>query len=39
MKIGQVSFWVPEGDIEEYIGEYTKYNIPKHSIYDLLLGK
>jgi dCTP deaminase len=37
MKIGQVSFWVPEGEIEEYSGTYTNYDGPKHSIYDLLL--
>jgi len=37
MKIGQVSFWVPTGDIEEYSGVYTQYDVPKHSIYDLLL--
>lgn len=33
MKIGQVSFWVPEGEIKEYKGEYTNYNSPKHTIY------
>jgi dCTP deaminase len=37
MKIGQVSFWVPAGDIREYSGAYTAYDVPKHSIYDLLL--
>jgi dCTP deaminase len=37
MKIGQVSFWVPCGIIKEYSGNYTNFNIPKHSIYDLLL--
>jgi dCTP deaminase len=37
MKIGQVSFWVPAGDISEYSGTYTKYDIPKHSIYERLL--
>ncbi len=36
MKIGQVSFWIPEGDIIEYTGLYTNFNIPKHSYYDLL---
>jgi dCTP deaminase len=36
MKIGQVSFWVPTGDIEEYSGSYTQYDVPTHSIYDLL---
>jgi dCTP deaminase len=32
MKIGQVSFWVPVGNINLYHGEYNKYNIPKESI-------
>lgn len=39
MRIGQVSFWVPEGDVMEYVGEYTNYSTPKYSIYNLLLGK
>jgi len=39
MKIGQVSFWVPTGDIEEYSGSYAQYDVPTHSIYDLLLRK
>jgi dCTP deaminase len=32
MKIGQVSFWVPTGNINLYNGEYNKYNIPKECI-------
>jgi len=32
MKIGQVSFWVPIGDINLYDGEYNKYNTPKECI-------
>jgi len=36
MKIGQISFWVPFGDIIAYNGQYTNYGIPKHSIYKLL---
>lgn len=32
MIIGQVSFWVPEGNIKLYDGEYNKYNIPQESI-------
>lgn len=29
MKIGQVSFWRPYGDISTYRGEYTEYSIPR----------
>jgi dCTP deaminase len=36
MKIGQVSFWDPEGDVVEYNGQYTSFNTPKSSIYSLL---
>ena len=32
MKIGQVSFWLPEGEISfYYLGEYTNHNLPKYS--------
>lgn len=33
MKIGQVSFWVPQGDLTPYQGKYTEFNKPKKSIY------
>lgn len=33
MKIGQVSFWVPSGDILEYTGPYTEYDTPQQCIY------
>lgn len=36
MKIGQVSFWVPEGDIVEYNGSYTNFNVPRHCDHRLL---
>lgn len=39
MKIGQVSFWMPEGEIEEYAGDYVNFNTPRHSNYDLLRDK
>ena len=26
MKIGQVSFWVPEGEFSDYDGKYAKYS-------------
>jgi len=32
MKIGQVSFWKPRGEITKYIGNYSNYNLPKTSI-------
>jgi dCTP deaminase len=32
MKIGQVSFWKPVGDIILYSGEYTNFNTPKECI-------
>lgn len=28
MKIGQVSFWQPEGNIDKYTGSYNNYNNP-----------
>ena len=33
MVIGQVSFWVPEGDIEVYCGKYVGFNIPTPSLF------
>jgi len=36
MKIGQVSFWVPTGNISLYKGEYNKYNVPQEYIPPLL---
>lgn len=31
MKIGQVSFWLPKGEISFlYLGEYTNHNLPKY---------
>jgi dCTP deaminase len=36
MKIGQVSFWVPTGNVSLYMGEYNKYNIPQEYIPSLL---
>lgn len=38
MKIGQVSFWIPEGEIKEYQGSYTDFDVPKHSDYMKLFG-
>lgn len=38
MKIGQVSFWVPKGEILSYNGKYTNYSIPKSCIYEDLKG-
>ena len=32
MIIGQVSFWLPEGKINLYAGEYNKYNVPQECI-------
>lgn len=32
MIIGQVSFWVPKGDITTYSGMYHNYNIPQGSL-------
>lgn len=31
MKIGQVDFWVPSGDIQKYSGKYSKYVEPHPS--------
>jgi dCTP deaminase len=36
MKIGQVSFWVPCGQIKLYTGKYNKFNTPKECIYTKL---
>lgn len=36
MKIGQVSFWLPEGQIKQYTGRYSDYNIPRQCFYELL---
>jgi dCTP deaminase len=36
MKIGQVSFWIPEGDIINYQGNYTNFNIPQNCFFESL---
>jgi len=33
MVLGQVSFWMPKGEIELYKGKYHSFNSPKESIY------
>jgi dCTP deaminase len=38
MIIGQVTFWEPCGDITEYKGMYTNYNIPKDCDFKNLFG-
>ena len=38
MIIGQVSFWVPVGDIVEYTGQYTDFSLPKNSVYNSRMG-
>lgn len=32
MVVGQVSFWVPSGEISEYTGQYTSFSRPKSFI-------
>lgn len=39
MKIGQVSFWVPTGEIKEYRGKYSMFDGPAHNIYCGKLSK
>ncbi|WHX50773.1 hypothetical protein QNH46_09050 [Paenibacillus woosongensis] len=36
MKVGQVSFWKPYGDINEYNGQYTSYHKPQICLFDSL---
>ena len=35
MVIGQVSFWVPVGDIVEYDGRYTDYSLPTGNLMEM----
>ncbi len=39
MSVGQVSFWIPEGDITEYEGLYTDFDVPQPAIQGLLYDK
>lgn len=36
MKIGQVSFWIPEGDMINYQGNYTNFNTPQNCFFESL---
>lgn len=39
MTIGQVSFWMPAGEIKEYQGQYTNFNTPHQAIRNLFFDE